>query len=114
VVSELTLVTIVSGALFLFLIVVGLIVLPLTLQDTWIGAPPTVWFSFDLFGERLGLTAEMVKVAGFVAALAALQFTVSLLSDRAYQDEFLGDLRASLRCSLAVRVVYLETVLRGT
>jgi hypothetical protein len=114
VVSELTLVTIVSGAMFLFLIVVGLIVLPLSLQDTWIGAPPTVWFSFDLFGERLGMTVETVKVAGFVAAFAALQFTVSLLSDRAYLDEFLGDLRESLRCSLAVRVVYLETVLRGS
>jgi hypothetical protein len=114
VVSELTLVTIVSAAMFLFLIVVGLIVLPVSLQDTWIGEPPNVWFSFNLFGERLGLTVEMIKVAGFVAAFAALQFTVSLLSDRAYQDEFLGDLREGLRRSLAVRVVYLESVLRGT
>jgi hypothetical protein len=112
VVSELTLVTVVSGAMFLFLVVVGLVVLPLSLQETWIGAPPDVLFSFDLFDERVGMTVEVIKVAGFVAAFSALQFTVSLLSDRTYLDEFLGDLRESLRVSLAVRVVYLRSVLR--
>jgi hypothetical protein len=112
VVSELTLVTVVSGAMFLFLVLVGLVVLPLSLQETWIGAPPDVLFSFDLFEERVGMTVEVIKVAGFVAAFSALQFTVSLLSDRTYQDEFLGDLRESLRRSLAVRVVYLGAVLR--
>ena len=114
VVSELTLVAVVSGAMFLFLLVLGLIVLQLSLQGTWIGESPDVLFSFHLFGERLGMTVELIKVAGFVAAFSALQFTVSLLSDRAYQDEFLGDLRDSLRQSLAVRVVYLQTVLRGS
>ena len=112
VVSELTLVTVVSGAMFLFLVVVGLVVIPLSLQETWIGAPPDALFSFDLFDERVGMTVEVIKVAGFVAAFSALQFTVSLLSDRTYQDEFLGDLRESLRRSLAVRVVYLGVVLR--
>jgi hypothetical protein len=57
------------------------------------------------------MTVELIKVAGFVAAFSALQFTVSLLSDRTYQDEFLGGLRDSLRESLAVRVVYLRAVL---
>jgi hypothetical protein len=111
VVSELTLVTVVSGAMFLFLVALGLLVLPVSLQETWIGAPPDVLFTFDLFGERLGMTVELIKVAGFVAAFSALQFTVSLLSDRTYQDEFLGELRDSLRQSLAVRVVYLRAVL---
>jgi hypothetical protein len=111
VVSELTLVTVVSGAMFLFLVVLGLLVLPVSLQETWIGAPPDILFTFDLFGERLGMTVELIKVAGFVAAFSALQFTVSLLSDRTYQDEFLGGLRDSLRESLAVRVVYLRAVL---
>jgi hypothetical protein len=111
VVSELTLVTVVSGAMFLFLVALGLLVLPVSLQQTWIGAPPDVLFTFDLFEERLGMTVELIKVAGFVAAFSALQFTVSLLSDRTYQDEFLGELRDSLRQSLAVRVVYLRAVL---
>jgi hypothetical protein len=93
-------------------VLVGLVVLPLSLQETWIGAAPDVLFSFELFDERVGMTVELIKVAGFVAAFAALQLTVSLLSDRTYLDEFLGDLRESLRRSLAVRVVYLGVVLR--
>jgi hypothetical protein len=70
-----------------------------------------VQFTFDLFGEHMGLTSELIKVAGFVTAFAALQFTVSLLSDRAYEDEFLSGLRADLRRAFAVRAVYLHAVL---
>jgi len=111
VVSELTLVTVVSGAMFLFLVVLGLIVLPPSLQEIWIGKSADVLFSFELFGERLGMTVELIKVAGFVAAFTALQFTVSLLSDRTYEDEFLRGLRADVRQALAVRTVYLSVVL---
>jgi hypothetical protein len=111
VVSEATLVAVVSLGLFAFFILLGLVTVPPHLADTWIGQPAHVLFTFDLFGERLGLTTETVKVAGFVASFAALQFTVSLLSDRAYESEFLSGLRADLRQAFAVRVVYLRAVL---
>jgi len=114
VVSEMTLVAIVSGGLFLSFLVLGTLTAPPTLVRTWVTEAPHVLFSFDLFGTRLGPTVELVKVATFVAAFAALQFTVSLLSDRAYQDDFLGDLRDSLRRSFAARAVYLHHVLADT
>ena len=60
------------------------------------------------------MTTELIKVAGFVASFSALQFTVSLLSDRGYEDEFLQGLRADLRQAFAVRAVYLKTVLVGS
>jgi len=113
VVSEMTLVAIVSGGLFVSFVVLGMLTVPPALAATWIGRPPDVVFSFEVFGNRLGMTVELVKVSAFVAAFAALQFTVSLLSDRAYQDEFLGDLRDGLRRAFAVRVVYLRAVLRA-
>jgi hypothetical protein len=110
-VSEATLVAVVSLGLFAFFILLGLVTVPPALADTWIGQPANVLFTFDLFGQRLGLTTETIKVAGFVASFAALQFTVSLLSDRAYESEFLSGLRADLRQAFAVRVVYLKAVL---
>ncbi len=110
VVSEGTLVTIVSGSLFLFFVLLGLLTVPPALAHTWIGGAPDVLFSFELLGQRLGLTAELLKVSGFLAAFAALQFTVSLLSDGTYQDEFLSNLRATLRTAFAVRAVYLVAV----
>lgn len=111
VVSEATLVAVVSLGLFAFFILLGLVTVPPRLADTWIGQPAHVLFTFDLFGQRLGLTTETIKVAGFVASFAALQFTVSLLSDRAYESEFLSGLRTDLRQAFAVRVVYLKAVL---
>jgi hypothetical protein len=111
VVSEGTLVAIVAGAMFLFFVVLGLITIPPNLATEWIGHPPDVLFTFDLFGQEMGMTTELIKVAGFVASFAALQFTVSLLSDRAYEDEFLQGLRADLRQAFAVRAVYLKAVL---
>jgi len=113
VVSEGTLVTIVSGSLFLFFVFLGLLTVPPTLAGTWIGAPPDVLFSFDLLGEHLGMTVELLKVSAFLAMFAALQFTVSLLSEGTYQEEFLANLRAGLRTAFAVRAVYLRAVLPG-
>lgn len=110
VVSEGTLVTIVSGSLFLFFVLLGLLTVPPDLARTWIGQPPDVLFSFDLLGEHLGMTAELLKVSGFLAAFAALQFTVSLLSDGTYQEEFLANLRTGLRKAFAVRAVYLRAI----
>ena len=113
VVSEATLVAIVATAMFLFFIVLGLLTVPPSLQTEWIASPgaPDVLFTFELFDQRMGMTTELIKVAGFVASFSALQFTVSLLSDRAYEDEFLQGLRADLRQAFAVRAVYLKTVL---
>ena len=113
VVSEGTLVTIVSGSLFLFFVFLGLLTVPPTLAGTWIGAPPDVLFSFVLLGEHLGMTVELLKVSAFLAMFAALQFTVSLLSEGTYQEEFLANLRAGLRTAFAVRAVYLRAVLPG-
>ena len=74
-----------------------------------------IWkLTFDLFDQRMGMTTELIKVAGFVASFSALQFTVSLLSDRGYEDEFLQGLRADLRQAFAVRAVYLKTVLTNS
>jgi hypothetical protein len=67
---------------------------------------------FTLFGSELVLTNELLKAAAFLAGFAALQFTVSLLSDSAYQDEFLDELHDELRDSLAARAVYLNVMIR--
>ena len=69
VVSEATLVAVVSLGLFAFFILLGIVTVPPRLAGTWIGQPAHVLFTFDLFGQHLGLTTETVKVAGFVAVV---------------------------------------------
>ena len=43
--------------------------------------------------RQVGLTAELLQVAAFLPAIAGLSFALSLLTDRAYRDEFLRELQ---------------------
>lgn len=110
--SEAVLVLLVGTAMFVFLVVLGVLTVPTELAEVWITKKPDVLVEFGLFGADLSLTTELLEAAGFLAGFTALQFTVSLLSDDTYQREFLTDLRESLRESLAVRAVYLTVMIR--
>jgi len=111
--SEAVLVLLVGAAMFAFLVALGVVTVPIELARTWIGGRPDVLFSFHAFGVRLGMTTELLEAAGFLAGFAALQFTVSLLSDSSYQEEFLHRLREELRESLAARAVYLRVMIEA-
>ncbi len=110
--SEAILVLLVGFAMFGFLVALGILTVPLDLQRDWLGEQPDVLLSFWLFGKELIVSNELLKASAFLAAFAALQFTVSLLSDSAYQDEFLDELHGELRRSLAARAVYLVVMIR--
>jgi hypothetical protein len=111
-VSEGILVAIVGFAMFLFLVLLGMLSITPGVIETWIGREPDILFDFHLFGEHLGVTGELLKVCGFLAAFSALQFTVSLLSSGDQQEEFLYQLRGELREALAVRAVYLRVMIK--
>lgn len=64
------------------------------------------------FGAEVVLTWTLLKVSGFLAAFAGLQFTVSALTDPLYRDEFLSEVLHEVREALAVRLLYLATVAR--
>lgn len=63
---------------------------------------------FTIFGAEVVLTRELFMVAGFIAAISALQFAVSLNSDELYREQFYESLEREIREVLAVRARYLE------
>jgi hypothetical protein len=105
--TEGILIALVGAAMFGFLVVLGVITIPGSLMPLWVDGAPDVLWSFYLFDTRLVVTSELLKASAFLAGFTALQFTVSLLSDDSYQEEFLHELREQLRESLAARAVYL-------
>lgn len=105
--SEGILIILVGAAMFAFLVVLGVITLPGSIMPLWANGKPDVLTSFHLFDTRLVVTSELLKASAFLAGFTSLQFTVSLLSDDSYQDEFLHELREELREALAARAVYL-------
>lgn len=105
-VSEGILVTLAVTMMFVFLLVFGMLAVSLPVLELWTDGDPHVLATLHLFGQEMVLTAVLVKVAAFVAALSGLSFTVSLLSDRGYQEEFISDLDAGLDEAFVVRAVY--------
>jgi hypothetical protein len=110
--SEGILVALVGIAMFGFLVVLGMLTVPVDLASAWAGAPIDELVAFHLFGADLAVSSELLKTSAFLAGFTSLQFTVSLLSDGTYQEEFLHDLREELRDALAARAVYLSAMIR--
>ncbi len=107
-------VVLVSSCVFAFYVVFGLFTVRSSTIEAWVGATGLkgniVWDTHWSPDHRILLTTQLLKVAGFIAAFAGLQFTVSLLSDPASRAEFRADMAAEIREALAVRAVYLDAL----
>ena len=65
---------------------------------------------FMLFGTDVVVTRLHLITAGFVAAFSGLQFAVSLVTDSAYQEQFVEESNEEVREALAVRAAYLHLI----
>jgi hypothetical protein len=110
-VSQAVQVLIVSAALGAFFVVFGLLAITQTVAEGWIGEPVNVLFDFELFGERLELTEELLRVAGGLAAFSGFYFAIAVFTDSTYREEFLEELTAEMRSSFSARAEYMR--LRG-
>ncbi|MCU0267696.1 MAG: hypothetical protein MUF83_03505 [Acidimicrobiales bacterium] len=102
-------VTVVLGAFF---VVLGLLTITPEIVQTWLGHPGDVLVSATMLGRQVELTAELVKLATFLAAFSGLYFSVVTVTDATYREEFLDEILAELRQTFAVRSAYL-VALRG-
>jgi len=59
-------------------------------------------------GQRMVLSEELLRVAVFLSSFSSLYFTVVLLTDATYREEFLEEILEDVRGSFAVRAVYLR------
>jgi hypothetical protein len=96
--------TVAVGAFF---VVLGLLLAPPEVVVAWVGGQPHVLAEVAWLGRPVELTAELLTVAGFLAAFSGLYFSVVVVADATYREEFLDEILAELRQTLAVRAVYL-------
>ena len=102
---QVVLVTLLLGA---FYVAFGLLTITPDVLETWLGHGGDAVVRFDLLGRELRLTAELLKISAFLAAFSGLYFTVVLVTDATYREEFFDEILAELRQTLAVRAVYLK------
>ncbi len=98
----------VSVMIGVFLVAFGLIVVTPETATVWVGRDVHLIVDRRLWGREVGLSAELLQVAAFLSAIAGFSFALSLLTDKAYRDEFLKDVVREVRQALAVRVLYLS------
>jgi hypothetical protein len=101
-----TLVVVVAVALFFTAF--GVLAITPKVTTAWIGASQHNIVSFHFLGERMQLTEELLRVAGAIAAFSGLYYSIAVLTDSAYREEFLDELTGELRDVFAERVRYLQ------
>lgn len=96
----------VSALVGLFLLVLGLAAIDESLIAAWNGRAPETLLRLGGAGGAV-VTAELLRVALFLATFSGFYFTVSILANREYRDEFFEEVVADVRQAFAVRAVYL-------
>jgi hypothetical protein len=99
-------ITLVALAVYGFFLVLGVVAVHPETAALWIGSKPSVIVSFRWGASTFALTEELLRVAGFLAAFSGLAFSVYLVTDSTYREEFASDVSEDLRKVLAVRLAY--------
>jgi hypothetical protein len=111
-VSESLQVLFVSAAVWLFYTLLGTLLVSADVRADWLGQPDTIMWDIAFFGEHLEVTWQLLRVAGGVAAFSGLYYSVTMLLDSAYREQFLNSLSKELRATFERRAEYLQLLRR--
>jgi hypothetical protein len=107
-VSQAIQVLLVSLMIGVFLTVFGVLAVDDSIRTQWLGGPGRELLHFHLFGERLELTSQLLRVAAGLAAFSGFYFSIAIFTDSTYREEFLGELTSEMRRSFKDRAEYLR------
>ncbi|WP_372788854.1 hypothetical protein [Paraconexibacter sp.] len=111
-VSQALQVLVVSLAIAGFFTVFGLLAISDEVLDAWIGTAQGTRVlgigDFSVLGVRVHLTQELLRVAVAIAAFSGLYYSIAVLTDSTYREEFLEEITAEMRATFADRAAYLR------
>ena len=107
-VSQALQVLVVSAAVGGFFVAFGALAIGPEVRESWIGSDGDSVLGFQLFGERVDVTEELLRVAGGIAAVSGLYYAIAVLTDSTYREEFLDDLTGDMRATFQARAEYLR------
>lgn len=107
-------VLLVTVSLTLFFFVFGLVAIRPEVIAAWLGdaVDPGHLAEWRWFGHEVVVTRALVHVAGFLGILSGFYFTVYVITDSTYREEFFDEILDQVRQSLAVRRTYLALIAR--
>jgi hypothetical protein len=102
---QIVLVVLAVGAFF---VAFGALVISAEVIESWTGTDGRQVVSVQLWDIEVRVTLELLRVSAGIAALSGLYYSVALLTDSTYREEFLDELTGDLRDVFADRARYLE------
>jgi hypothetical protein len=93
-----------------FLATFGFLAIDRSVVESWTGAPADVLWEPTLGGRPVLLSEQLLRVSGFLAAFTALYFTVYLVTDRTYREQFRDEVVTDVRGALAARACYVNAL----
>jgi hypothetical protein len=107
-VSQALQVALVALAVAGFFIAFGALVISADVVESWTGSAGREVLSLTLGDLDVRVTVELLRVSAGIAALSGLYYSVAVLTDSTYREEFLDELTSDLRDVFADRARYLE------
>jgi predicted membrane channel-forming protein YqfA (hemolysin III family) len=100
-------VVVVAAGLGAFFVVFGACAVGPEVRESWLGTTGDSLLSLSVLGERVEVTAELLRVSGGIAAISALYYSIAVLTDAAYREQFLDRMSDEMRSTFVARHEYL-------
>jgi hypothetical protein len=101
-------IVLVALAVGVFFTAFGALVVPADVIESWTGTGGRQILALSVGDIDVRMTVELLRVSAGIAALSGLYYSVAVLTDSTYREEFLGELTDDLRAVFADRAKYLE------
>lgn len=92
-----------------FLVALGVLAIPASVQETWVGQPVRELLGFEMLGEPRLVSVELLITAGLLGGVSALYFTGLALTDATYRAEFHDHVVTDIQQIVAVHTAYLAS-----
>ncbi len=109
-VSQALQVLVVSLGSGIFFVGFGMLAIGPGVLEQWIGGFGDRLVEFDLLGETVYVTSELLRVAAGIAALSGLYYAIAVLTDPTYREEFLQELTEEMGDTFRARTEYLRAL----
>jgi hypothetical protein len=101
-------IVLVALAVGVFFMAFGALVISADVIESWTGTQGRQILALHLGDIDVRVTVELLRVSAGIAALSGLYYSVAVLTDSTYREEFLEELTGDLRAVFADRARYVE------
>jgi hypothetical protein len=90
----------------LFFAAFGALAIGPGVMESWIGSDGNELLALEMFGDRVSVSEELLRVSGGIAAFSGLYYAIAVMTDSTYREEFLDDVTGDMRQVFRERAEY--------